>query len=77
MTSTDNSVINGSSVVESSVAESSVVESSVDSNGSNLKNGEFSDEEEDEDESQPSIVVRKATTPLRLVDNLFWLTRLG
>ena len=57
--------------MESSVAESSVVESSVDSNGSNLKNGEWSAEEEDEDESHPSIVVRKATTPLRLVDNLF------
>ena len=59
--SPNSSVLNGSSL------------DAADSNGSGLKNGEFSADEEvteEEDESQPSIVVRKAATPLRFVGAL-------
>ena len=58
----DSSVVNGSTMSESAAAdESSVVDTSV-------RNGEFSADEEpvdDDDESQPSVVIRKAATPLR------------
>ena len=58
----DSSVVNGSSLSESVAAdESSFVDTSV-------RNGEFSADEEpveEDDESQPSVVIRKAATPLR------------
>ena len=57
----DNSIINGSTIQ---------AELAVGENGnSNLKNGEFSADEEEEgteeEDDQPSVVVRKAATPLR------------
>jgi hypothetical protein len=56
----------GTASPDVSVTNGSPAEASVEENGSFVKNGEFSaDEATEEDEAQPSVVVKKAT-PLRL-----------